>query len=69
MWHLTAVKFQLVNEMIFLSYFWINVANNIILMLPTLFQMYDENSFDFFIHFRNEGLSKILQAVRCHILW
>ena len=31
-------------------------------MLPTLIQRYDKKSF----HFKNERLTEILQAVRCH---
>ena len=33
-------------------------------MLVTLIQRYDKKSF----HFKNERLTEILQAVRCHIL-
>ena len=64
MWHLTASKIsvslsffeQIKNEMIF------NCVSE--LMLPTLIQRYDKQSF----HFKNDRLTEILQAVRCHIL-
>ena len=38
------------------------------LMLPTLIQKYDKKIISFFIHFKNERLSEILQAVRCHMI-
>ena len=64
MWHLTAYKIS-----VSLSYFnWIK--NEMIfyriseLILATLIQRYDKNSF----HFKNERLTETLQAVRCHIL-
>ena len=38
------------------------------LLLPILIQIYDKNhiSFD---HFKYKGLPKILQAIKCQILW
>ena len=64
------VKFQLVSRLthvelnkirndFFLSYLLINVGK--------LIQRYDK-IISFFIHFKNERLTEILQAVRCRIL-
>ena len=38
-------------------------------MLPTLIQRYDKKIISFLIQFKNERLTEILKAVRCHILW
>ena len=65
MWHLTACKISvsllflkwIKNEMIF--------YHNPELMLATLIHRQDKKSF----HFKNERLTKILQAVGFHILW
>ena len=65
MWQLTACKISV--SLLFLNW----IKNEMIfyriseLMLPTLIQRYDKKSF----HFKNERLTEILQAVRCHILW
>ena len=64
MWHLTACKISV--SLSFLNW----VKNEMIfyriseLMLATLIQRYNKKSF----HFKNERLTEILQAVRCHIL-
>ena len=59
------VKFQFLtwikNEMIFY-----HISE---LMLPTLVQRFDKKIISFLIHFKNESLNEILQAVRCHFLW
>ena len=60
------VKFQLVsrswNEMIVYC-----ISE---LMLPTLIRRYDKKKIiSFLIHFENERLTEISQAVRSHILW
>ena len=68
MWHLTACKYSfslaflnwIKNEMIFLSYLWINVGN----INSEIWQ----KIISYFIQFKNEKLTEILQAVRCHIL-
>ena len=65
MWHLTACKFSV--SLSFLNW----IKNEMIfyriseLMLATLIQRYDKNSF----HFKNERLTEILQADKCRILW
>ena len=71
MWHRTACKnsvsqarffFNLIkNEMIFFY----RISE---LILATLIQRYDKKIISFLIQFKNEGLSGILQAVKCHIL-
>ena len=52
MWHLTACKISVSISVLN----WIKMA--------TLIQKYSKKSF----HFKNERLTEILQAVRCHIL-
>ena len=68
MWHLTACKISvslsflnwIKNEMIFFFY---RVSE---LMLQTLIQRHDKKKS---FHFKNERLTEILQAVRCHIFF
>ena len=62
MWHLTASKFHLVSHFLTgskmkWSFLWINVSN--------INSEIREKSF----HIKNERLTEILQAIRCHILW
>ena len=73
MWHLTACKIsfslsffeldQKWND--FLSYLWNNVGNINSEILYKKKKKEKRKSF----HFKNERLTEILLAVRCHILW
>ena len=64
MWHLAACKISV--SLLFLNW----IKSEMIfygiseLMLATIIKRYDKKSF----HFKNERLTEILQAVRCHIL-
>ena len=68
MWHLTAFKIPV--SLSFLNW----IKNEMIffiltdLMFAILIQRFDKYHSIFFIQFKNEGLTEILQAVRCHIL-
>ena len=52
----------------FLSYLWINVANNN-LEIRKKKKKKKKKIISFFIQFEVERLTEILQSVRCHILW
>ena len=76
MWHLAACKISV--SLSFLKwndFFFYRVSE---LMFATLIQRHDKKKkkkkkkkkiISFLIQFKNERLTEILQAVKCHILW
>ena len=63
MWHLTACKISVLEMKWFFFY---HISE---LKLATLIQRYDKKIISYLFQFRNERLTEILQAVRCHMLW